>query len=148
MKQEIINLIEENIVIRDKISDAFKNKNAKLDGYSRLHLSIVVRLYMSGRAKLKDIANREGMANSNLCSCFRSLEKNGMVVRTVDENDRRNTWYSVTKSGEDLAKRALEIFRGKIAKVFASLSKEDEAKLIQSIKTTNEILKKVEIIND
>ncbi len=144
MRKEIIDLIHENIALRDKLSDKIQKDKTHLDGYSRLHLSVVVRLHLSGRAKLKDIAHREGIANSNLCSCFRNLEKDGLVSRTVDENDRRNTWYSVTESGEALAKKALDVFKKNIETVFKSLSKDDEERLIGAMKITNEILQKME----
>ncbi len=148
MKKEIIDLIQENIVIRDKLADRIQVKNKKIDGYSRLHLSVLVRLHLGGRARLKDIANREGIATSNLCSCFRGLEKDGLVMRNVDETDRRNTWYSVTDSGKVLAKKALEVFKEHINEIFKTLSKQDEEKLIECMKVTNEILKKMESKNE
>jgi len=140
LRKEFINLIEQNVLILDRLGDRLKNHPAVLTEYPRQHLTALVRLHIGGRAKLKDIARREFASAPNLCAMFRRLEQDGLVKRTVDENDRRNTWYSVTDAGANLADHSIESFRISIDDLFSDITKEDESKLTDALKTMNNIL--------
>lgn len=146
-KKEFIQLLESNIFILDRLSDKLKRDPSVFAGYPRQQLSILVRLHMGGPAKLKDIARREMVTAPNLCAAFRKLERDGLVLRKIDEKDRRNTWYSVTKSGEKIANQAIENMRNTIENLFNSLSVSDEDALTKSLKTINNILTKMELAN-
>ncbi len=146
-RREFINLLESNIFILDRLSGRLKKDPNLLSGYPRQQLSILVRLHIGGPAKLKDIAHREMVTTPNLCAAFRKLERDGLVSRRIDEKDRRNTWYSVTRTGEKIALQAIETMRGMIDKLFSTLSRTDEDALTKSLKTINQILTKMELAN-
>ncbi len=146
-KKEFLKLMENNILLLDKLGDKLKKDPVSFFGYPRQQISVLVRLYLGGKAMLKDIARREFVTAPNLCAAFRKLEKDGLVSRTIDEKDRRNTWYSVTDKGKKIAQDAVEMFRGAIEKLFDQLSKEDENKLTEALKTINNILMKMELSN-
>lgn len=146
-RKEFVKILESNIMIMDKLSDKFKREPTVLSGYPRQQLSILVRLHIGGPAQLKDIARRELVTAPNLCAAFRKLERDGLVLRRIDEDDRRNTWYSVTAAGEKIATQAMETMRVAIEKLFAKLSREDEDALTKSLKTINSILTKMELTN-
>ncbi len=93
---------------------------------------------------MKDLAAREFLPAPNLCAAFRKMERDGLVLRTVDENDRRNTWYSVTDRGVALATKFIEMFHNAISTIFKDIDKNDEEELIKSFKTMNGILTKME----
>lgn len=147
-RKEFVKLMEQNIWTLDKIADKLRLDRVDTTGYPRQQMSILVRLHNGGRAKLKDIARREHVSAPNLCAAFRKLEKDGLVIRTADEDDRRNTWYCVSESGAELAIRAMELFRTGVEKVFANISREDEMRLTQALRTMQDVLKKVELNND
>ncbi len=105
---------------------------------------VLVRLYMGGRARLKDIASRETVSAPNLCASFRKLEHDGFIARDIDERDRRNVWYSVTPAGEELARRVMENFRIGIDRMFANLPRADEERLTGALKIMNSVLKAME----
>ena len=147
-RKEFVRLMEENIWTLDKIADKLRLGRVDTTGYPRQLMSILVRLHNGGRARLKDIARREHVSAPNLCAAFRKLEADGLVLRTIDEDDRRNTWYCVSESGAELARVAMDLFRSGIERVFANVSREDEAHLTQALRTMHEILKKVELGNE
>ena len=147
-RKEFVRLMEENIWTLDKIAEKLRLDRVDTTGYPRQLMSILVRLHNGGRARLKDIARREHVSAPNLCAAFRKLEHDGLVVRTIDENDRRNTWYAVSESGAELAKHAMELFREGVEKVFAGISRADEARLTDALRTMHDILKNVELNND
>ncbi len=146
-RKEFIKLMEDNILLLDKLFARLKKDRVEWSGYPRQLITVLVRLYMGGRAKLKDIAMREMTTAPNLCAAFRKLEHDGLVVRMIDEDDRRNTWYSCTGAGEELAVRAMGKFREGIGHLFGDLNREDENALTGALKTINKILIKMEINN-
>ena len=144
-RKEFVRLIEDNMVMMDRLMDRTKSKMIHNMPYTRSQISVLARLYFGGRALLKDIAYREFTTTPNLCATFKILESRGLVLREVDERDRRNTWYSVTPAGAEVAKSMIAEFEKVITDVFAKLSKTDEEKLVQSMTTINEILKNMEV---
>lgn len=145
--KEFVKLFEQNILLFDKLSDKLKRAPAFLAGFPRQQLSVLVRLHLGGPALLKEIARREMLTTPNLCAVFRKLERDGLVLRKVDEKDRRNTWYSVTAAGEKIASQAMDVMRNAIEGLFAGISREDENALTAAMKTINNILTRMEITN-
>lgn len=145
--KEFIRLLESNIFILDRLADKLKRDPVLICGYPKQQISVLVRLNIGGKAKLKDIARRECVTTPNLCASFRKLERDGLVLRTIDEKDRRNTWYSCTAEGEVVAKKALDVMRTAIEKMFEKLSAAEEEILTVSLKNINSILTNMEIDN-
>lgn len=143
-RKEFIHLMEENVLILDRLAAKLRLDPAYLSGYPRQQMIVLVRLHLGGRARLKDIAARDALSAPNLCCAFRKLEQDGFIARDVDAQDRRNVWYSVTQSGAELATRVMENFRSGIDRMFANISKADEERLTAAIKTMNSILKTME----
>ena len=144
-RKEFVRLIEENMTTMDRLMDRVKSQMIRDVEYTRSQISVLVRLYVGGRALLKDIAYREFTTTPNLCATFKILESRGLVLREVDEHDRRNTWYSVTAAGADVAKKMIVDFEKIITDVFAQLSRDDEDKLVAAMTTINGVLKNMEV---
>ena len=144
-RKEFVRLIEENMTIMDRLMDRMKSKMVKHMEYTRSQMSVLVRLYLGGRALLKDIAYREFTTTPNLCATFKILEARGLVLREVDAHDRRNTWYSVTPAGAEVAKTMIAGFENTISEVFAGISRDDEEKLTDAMSTINKVLSNMEV---
>lgn len=143
-QKEFIRLMEGNIFVAARLGDRLKTDNSLFAQYPRQQLTALLRLHIGGRALLKDIARRECIPTPNLCVIFRKLERDGLVLRTIDDADRRNTWYSVTPSGAKVAAKVLEEFRHRIAELFKGISAEDEDRLTVAMRTVSELLNKME----
>ena len=144
-RKEFVSLLENNIWTLDKLAEKLRLDRAEAVGYPRQMLSILVRLHQGGRAKLKDIARRERVSAPNLCAAFRKLEQDGLVIRTTDDEDRRNTWYCVSPSGVELALKAMDVFRESVEHLFAGLTKEDEKRLTDALRVMRDVLDNVEL---
>jgi DNA-binding MarR family transcriptional regulator len=142
LRREFVNLIEQNMLIMDWLGDKMKHPGdtAGFRGCSRTQLKLLVRLNIGGRARLKDIARREGIPIANLCAAFRKLESDGLVAREIDDDDRRNTWYSVSNDGAGIANSAMEVMRGRVSDFFAMIGREDGEKLVGALRQINKIL--------
>lgn len=145
VRKEFLKLMQENLMILDRMLDRLKTNPVRDSGYPRQLLSILLRLNRGGRALLKDIARREGISTPNLCAAFRRLERDGLVVRAVDEADRRNVWYECTDAGRAVANKAAEGIRRAICELFASMDADEEMQMRNSLKTMNDVLRKLEL---
>ena len=144
---EVTNLMAENMRIMGRLSSRLQPLLEANSNFSRQQMSVLVRLYLAGKIKLKDFANREVISTANLCSVFKKLEQDKLVARSVDENDHRDTWYDVTKSGKALAEKLIDKFMQGLEQLCKVLPAEDEDKLAETVKTINDILKKMEALN-
>lgn len=144
---EVTELMAENMRIMGRLSSRLQPILEENSKNSKQQMSVLVRLYLAGKIKLKDFANREVISTANLCAVFRKLEQEKLVLRSVDENDHRDTWYEVTKSGKALAEKLIDKFMKGLESLCKVLPEEDEDKLANTVKTINEILKKMEALN-
>ena len=140
-------LMAENMRIMGRLSCRLQPLLEENSKYSRQQMSVLVRLYLAGKIKLKDFANREVISTANLCSVFRKLEQDKLVVRSIDENDRRDTWYEVTKAGKMLAEKLMDKFMKGLESLCKVLPESEEDKLAETVRTINGILKKMELLN-
>lgn len=144
---EVTELMAENMRIMGRLSSRLQPLLEENTKYSRQQMSVLVRLYLAGKIKLKDFASREVISTANLCAVFRKLEQDKLVVRSVDENDHRDMWYEVTKSGRALSEKLIDKFMQGLESLCKVLPEQDEDRLAGTVKTINEILKKMEILN-
>ena len=147
VRKELVSLLEKNIFLFAKLSERINRAQIDFCGYSRAQAQLLVRLYIGGRVRLKDLAAREFLPAPNLCAAFRKMERDGIVLRAVDEDDRRNTWYSVTEHGAEIARKIIEMLHNAIATIFKDIDKDDEEELIKSFKSMYNILIKMENTN-
>lgn len=144
---EVTNLMAENMRIIGRLSSRLNSSFEQVSKNTRQQMSVLVRLYLAGKIKLKDFANREIISTANLCSIFKKLEQEKLVVRSIDENDHRDMWYEVTKSGKALAEKLIDKFMIELEKLCKVLPEKDEDTLAETVRTMNGILKKMEIAN-
>ena len=144
---EVTSLMAENMRIMGRLSSRLQPLLEENSKNSRQQMSVLVRLYLAGKIKLKDFANREVISTANLCAVFRKLEADKLVIRSIDETDHRDMWYEVTKSGKVLAEKLIDKFMKGLEGLCKVLPSEDEDRLAETVKTINGILKKMEALN-
>lgn len=144
---EVTELMAENMRIMGRFSSRLQPVWGVASKQSRQQMFVLVRLYLAGKIKLKDFAAREFISTANLCSVFRKLEADKLVIRTIDKNDHRDMWYEVTKSGRALAEKLIDKLMQGLEGLCKVLPSEDEDKLAETVKTMNDILKKMEALN-
>ena len=144
---EITQLVSENMQILARLSRRLQSVFEYGSKKSRQQMSFLIRLYLVGKIKLKDFANREAISTAGLCGILRKLEQAKLVVRSDDPNDHRDVWYEVSKSGKNLAEKLIDKRVTAISELCKVLPEEEEDKLAESMRTVNEILKKMEALN-
>jgi DNA-binding MarR family transcriptional regulator len=144
---EITQLVSENMQILARLSRRLQSVFEYGSKKSRQQMSFLIRLYLVGKIKLKDFANREAISTAGLCGILRKLEQAKLVVRSDDPNDHRDVWYEVSKSGKNLAEKLIDKRVTAISELCKVLPEEEEDRLAESMRTVNEILKKMEALN-
>jgi len=144
---EVTKLMAENMRIIGRLSSRLNPTFEEFSKNTRQQMSVLVRLYLAGKIKLKDFANREVISTANLCSVFRKLEQDKLVVRSIDATDHRDTWYEVTRAGKNLAEKLIDKFMTALEGLCKVLPEEDEDALAETVRETNRILKKMELLN-
>lgn len=145
--EEVTHLVAENMQILARLSRRLQSVFEYGSKKSRQQMSFLIRLYLVGRIKLKDFANREAISTAGLCGILRKLEQAKLVVRSDDASDHRDVWYEVSKSGKNLAEKLIDKHATAISDLCKVLPEEEEDKLAESMRSVNEILKKMEALN-
>jgi len=115
-------------------------KKTKLEKPQRM--AMLQKLRYLGKTKLKDLAAQTGFSVQNLCMMYGAFEKDGLVAREIDSNDKRNTYYFITKKGLRVIEKNLKLMGDEIGKVFADLPEKDLHDLKNSLKIANDIIEK------
>ena len=144
---EVTNLMAENMRIIGRLSSRLNPAFDEFPKNTRQQMSVLVRLYLAGKIKLKDFANREVISTANLCSVFRKLEQDKLVVRSIDPNDHRDMWYEVTRAGKNMAEKLIDKFMTALEGLCKVLPEQDEDALAETVRVMNRILKKMELLN-
>jgi DNA-binding MarR family transcriptional regulator len=110
--------------------------------YSHHQIIAILWLARNGKNRLKDIAAQTKMSASSLCVMFNELEKDGLILREIDKNDRRNTYYSLSEVGKTIADEIMKQFREAVLKILEPLNEDEIEKAADSFNTISEILEK------
>jgi len=145
--EEVTHLVSENMQILARFSRRLQSVFEQGSKKSRQQMSFLIRLYLVGKIKLKDFANREAISTAGLCGILRKLEQAKLVVRSDDPNDHRDVWYEVSKSGKNLAEKLIDKRVTALSELCKVLPEEEEDRLAEAMRTVNEILKKMEALN-
>ena len=137
----------ENMRIMGRLANRLQPLFEETSKNTRQQMFVLVRLYLTGKIKLKDFAVIEVMSTANLCSVFKKLEQDKLVVRSTDPNDHRDTWYEVTKTGKVLAEKIIDKYMSALESLCRVLPINEQETLAETIKTANGILQKMEELN-
>lgn len=144
---EVTTLMAENMRLMGRLANKLQPLFEETSKNTRQQMFVLVRLYLTGKIKLKDFAALEVISTANLCSVFKKLEQDKLVLRSTDANDHRDTWYEVTKSGKALAEKTIDKYMMALESLCRVLPDKDQETLSETIKTANSILKKMEELN-
>ena len=78
----------------------------ELSQKQKLTLYILYRLEKKGKISLCELRKNMKLAPSTITQIVASLENEGVIVRKIDKEDRRNIFLQLTKKGHEYAKMA------------------------------------------
>ncbi len=138
-RNEVVDEFEKQIQSSYRIKKRIENSVGAIN-VSRQKLSTLISLRLAGKSKLKDIAEDTGSSPQSLCIMFNNLEKEGLIKREIDSNDRRNTYYSVSEKGDKMLKIVMVSVKKAILKVLDGMNDKDVEEFGKALKTINKIV--------
>ncbi len=114
------------------------------ENINTIQVSILNLIYDHKRLNMTHLARRLGYTNQRLTQPVDDLVRRGYLVRSVDENNRRMVYVSLTPSGEEYL---LECRQKAHAATMELLNKvmndEEQIELCESIHTANILLERL-----
>jgi DNA-binding MarR family transcriptional regulator len=79
--------------------------SARDAGLAPTAISVLLSVVRSGRVRLSELAETEGVNPTMLSRAVSGMVQDGLLVRSSDEGDRRAAWVEATAAGRKLAER-------------------------------------------
>lgn len=134
------NLYLQLLNIGTKVETMFKQDKEFRKRVFSAQFKILLMLYENKGISPSFIVEELQIAKSNVASMCKQLEEKGFVEHTVDDNDHRIIYYSLTKSGEKYINTELK----KVGGLLDNNLGEDEQKSLQEyLQKSLEIIKKI-----
>lgn len=95
-----------------------------------------------GEITISELAKKTRVLPSAISRTLKRLEEKGYVERTVNKNDRRNTYVEITDRGREVAQEVREIMRDYGEAVLSKFDEEELSMLISYLNNIYDIAKK------
>lgn len=91
---------------------------------------------------MQRVANQLGMDITTFSRQIKTMEKKGLILRRVSENDRRVSLLGLTEAGTDVTQKIDTYMTAKIEQIFSSLTPFEQETITRSFSLLNEVLAK------
>lgn len=149
MQDELINNFLKEMIMFQKMGFL------KLFNSESLNLSEVIILdaiYKSilkqGKVTLSTIRDTVQLAPSTISPIIKSLEEKELIERTIDKNDRRNRWVSITKKGEEYIEKIKSNNKKIISKYANYMGEEDITKFAEPMSRTTKFINQKKLLRE
>ncbi|MBR2565228.1 MAG: MarR family transcriptional regulator [Paenibacillus sp.] len=95
------------------------------------HVLVLSHLHQNGKSRPSDIAKILGLSPPTLSYLADKMVAKELVVRTVDEVDRRIIYLNITDKGTEILKRAIVEGQKLRKNLFQKLNEEDRSQLLR-----------------
>ena len=95
-----------------------------------------------GKITISELAKKTRVLPSAISRTLKRHEEKGYVERTVNKNDRRNTYVEITDRGREVAQEVREIMRDYGEAVLSKFDEEELSMLISYLNNIYDIAKK------
>ena len=122
------------LAVTSLLKKGFNNKGVST--IKPAYLGVLLSLWSEDGLKANELGKRAGLEPSTMTGLLDRMERDGLVKREPDPNDRRAHRIHLTKEGVDAEVSATKVVSDTLEKVFSTISEED-------IETTKNVLRTV-----
>lgn len=134
----------EFVILFNKLVREFHSQ--KYDSnYTQQQFRTLLYLEELGKCPLKDLSKQIQVSTSSLCIMLNKLVDEGLVSREIDQLDRRNTFYELTKDGKEVLSGEKLLRTNKLKELLEKLPEENREELLKCLATAKDILKDFKI---
>ena len=141
------------IIINDKFEELFKAMHQfhklrlgdimpDISGAAFWTMRNIMDKGEDGKITISELAKKTRVLPSAISRTLKRLEEKGYVERTVNKNDRRNTYVEITDRGREVAQKVREIMRDYGEAVLSKFDEEELSMLISYLNNIYDIAKK------
>lgn len=141
------------IIINDKFEELFKAMHQfhklrlgdimpDISGADFWTMRNIMDKGKDGKITISELAKKTRVLPSAISRTLKRLEEKGYVERTVNKNDRRNTYVEITDRGREVAQEVREIMRDYGEAVLSKFDEEELSMLISYLNNIYDIAKK------
>lgn len=141
------------IIINDKFEELFKAMHQfhklrlgdimpDISGADFWNMRNIMDKGEDGKITISELAKKTRVLPSAISRTLKRLEEKGYVERTVNKNDRRNTYVEITDRGREVAQEVREIMRDYGEAVLSKFDEEELSMLISYLNNIYDIAKK------
>ncbi len=94
----------------------------------------------NGGICVSDIAKGQKISTSAISRMLRQLEEKGLIIRTVDKTDRRNTYVTLTDLGNEKRLSAASYLNKFVEKIIIRMGDQKISQLIELINEMSDIM--------
>ena len=134
----------EFVILFNKLVREFHSQ--KYDSnYTQQQFRTLLYLEELGKCPLKDLSKQIQVSTSSLCIMLNKLVDEGLVSREIDQLDRRNTFYELTKDGKEVLSGEKLLRTNKLKELLEKLPEENREELLKCLATAKDILNNFKI---
>ena len=102
-------------------------------GLAPTAISLLLSVVRTGRTRLSDLGDAEGLNPTMLSRVVSGLVQDGLLKRSSDEGDRRAAWVEATAAGGKLAERMRRERTNAVNAALAGLSEPQRRRVEQAL---------------
>ena len=96
-----------------------------IDAFSGEHGKILFVLWQKDKITQKELASKTSLAKNTITAMLEKMEKNNLIRRITDENDKRKSLVILTEYAKSLKKCSDKISDEMLKKMYRGFSEED-----------------------
>ena len=111
------------LVITSELKKGFTASG--LEGVKPAYLGVLLSLWQEDGQKGIDLGRRAGLEPSTMTGLLDRMERDGLIARSADPNDRRVQQIHLTRQGKSVQAAVLRVVDQTLASVFAGVSERE-----------------------
>jgi DNA-binding MarR family transcriptional regulator len=135
--------LEEIAAVLAEVTTAMIRHLSDRQGLSLTTASTLIRLEREGSVRLTALAAAEGVAQPSMTQLVQRLERQGLVERVSDPEDRRVTLVAITDAGRALLAERGQFRRTRLAEMLATLPAEEREALGSAMRAALPIIRRM-----
>lgn len=109
-------------------------KTIREAGLTISQFSVLDVLYTKGEMRICNLINKSLATFGNMTVIIKNMERDGLLYKKTDENDRRASVVGLTEKGRHLFKTILPGHKAELEHVYSVLTPDERATLITILK--------------
>jgi DNA-binding MarR family transcriptional regulator len=127
----------------DEVARLVTRHLADREGLTFAAITYLRRLDRSGPTRLTTLAAEEGVSQPTMSQMVARLERQGLVARVEDPQDRRASLVAISDAGRTLMASGIRDRHDRLVSLLATLSPEDDASLRLAMRIAGPIVRQL-----